>query len=114
MTYDEAGMLRLAPAYDVVVTSIFPGLDQTFALAFGGTTHPAALTAHGLGVAAREFNVTVAQVGAVARDVLERVRAALPDVLHAVHGLGGNPKVLSALESAVAGTADQCARRLGL
>lgn len=114
VTYDEAGMLRLAPAYDVVVTSIFPGLDQTFALAFGGTTHPAALTAHSLRVAAREFNVTVAQIGAVARDVVERVRAALPEVLHAVHGLGGNPKVLAALESAVAGTADQCARRLGL
>lgn len=114
VTYDEAGMLRLAPAYDVVVTTLFQGLDRTFALAFGGTVHPAALTPHSLRVAAREFDVAHAQVGAVAAEVLVRVRRALPDVLHSVHELGGARSVLDQLESAVTGTADEFAARLGL
>jgi serine/threonine-protein kinase HipA len=40
VTHDDAGLLHLAPAYDVVVTTLFPGLDRTRAPALGGTTHP--------------------------------------------------------------------------
>lgn len=114
VTYDDSGLLRLAPAYDVVVTTVFPGLDQTFALAFGGTTHPAALTPHTLRVAAREFDVALVQVTAVAADVLARVRGALSSVLHEVHGLGGDAHVLARLDAAVTETADRCAAGLGL
>ena len=76
--YDAEGTVRLAPAYDVVVTTLFAGLDQTFALAFGGTTHPAALTPQRLRSVAREFDVALPQVTALAADVLERVRGAPP------------------------------------
>jgi serine/threonine-protein kinase HipA len=114
VTHDDAGLLHLAPACDVVVTTLFPGLDRTLALAFGGTTQPAALTPHALKVAAREFDVAHAQVGAVAADVLARVRAALPGVLQSVHELGGERGVLDALESAVRETTKGFAKRLGL
>jgi serine/threonine-protein kinase HipA len=114
VTYDDAGRMHLAPAYDVVVTTVFPGLDREFALAFGGTTHPKALTPHHLRVAAREFDLAPSLVSAVARDVLTRVRAALPDVLHAVHALGGNQDVLDRLAKEVVATADDFAYRLQL
>lgn len=112
--YDAEGTVRLAPAYDVVVTTLFAGLDQTFALAFGGTTHPAALTPQRLRSVAREFDVALPQVTVLAADVLERVRGALPSVLHAVLGLGGDAAVLERLDAAVTATADAFAARLGI
>lgn len=112
--YDAEGTMRLAPAYDVVVTTLFAGLDQTFALAFGGTTHPAALTPQRLLSVAREFDVALPQVTALAADVLARVRGALPSVLHAVLGLGGDAAVLERLDAAVTATADAFAARLSL
>jgi len=112
--YDAAGTVCLAPAYDVVVTTVFAGLDQTFALAFGGTTHPAALTPLGMRVVAREFDVALPQVEALTADVLARVCEALPLVLHAVHVLGGNAEVLDRLGVAVTATANAFADRLAL
>ncbi len=112
--YDNEGTVRLAPAYDVVVTTLFAGLDQTFALAFGGTTHPAALTPQRLRSVAREFDVALPQVTALTEDVLVRVRGALPSVLHAVLALGGDAAVMERLDAAVTATADAFAARLGL
>lgn len=114
VTYDEAGLMRLAPAYDVVVTTVFPGLDRTFALSFAGTVDPPALTPQCLRVAAREFDVTPVLVGEMASDVLGRVRAALPDALQAVQAMGGDPAVLAKLDVEVRATAEEFARRLGM
>ena len=112
--YDAEGTVHLAPAYDVVVTSVFAGLDQTFALAFGGTTHPAALTPQRLRGVAREFDVALPQVTALTADVLARVRGALPGVLHAVIALGGDAAVVERVGAAVAATADAFAARVGV
>lgn len=73
--YVAAETVRLAPAYDVVVTSVFSGLDQTLALSFGGTTHPNALTPRSLAVAAREFRMTPARAKEMAEDVVRQVLA---------------------------------------
>jgi serine/threonine-protein kinase HipA len=112
--YDPAGTVRLAPAYDVVVTTLFAGLDQTLALAFGGTTHPAALTPQRLRSVAREFDVALPQVTALTVDVLARVREALPSALHSVRALGGDAAVVDRLSVAVTATADAFAARLAL
>jgi len=112
--YDADGTVRLAPAYDVVVTTLFAGLDQTFALSFGGTTHPAALTPQRLRGVAREFDVALPQVTAVSADVLACVRDALPSVLHAVVGLGGDATVMERLDASVTATANAFAARLDL
>lgn len=112
--YDAEGTVRLAPAYDVVVTTVFADLEQTFALAFAGTTHPAALTPQQLRRVAREFDVALPQVTALTADVLARVREALPSVLHVVRGLGGDEKVLDRVHVGVTATADAFAARLAL
>ena len=62
VVYVSGERVRLAPAYDVVVTSVFEGLDREFALFFCGTTHPRALTPASLRVAAREFALPAARV----------------------------------------------------
>lgn len=112
--YVAAETVRLAPAYDVVVTSVFSGLDQTLALSFGGTTHPNALTPQSLAVAAREFRMTPARAKAMAEDVVRHVLKALPDALHAVAQDGGDPEMLDRLSNAVMMTASNVATRLGV
>lgn len=112
--YVSAETVRLAPAYDVVVTSVFSGLDQTLALSFGGTTHPNALTPRSLTVAAREFRMTPARAREMAGEVVRRVREALPDVLHAVAQDRGDPVILDRLSISVMATAGDLATRLGV
>jgi serine/threonine-protein kinase HipA len=112
--YVSAETVRLAPAYDVVVTSLFAGLDQTLALSFGGTTHPNALTPQGLTVAAREFRMTPARAKEMAGDVVRLVQEALPTVLHAVAQDRGDPDMLDRLSLSVMTTADDLASRLGV
>ncbi len=113
VVYVQAELVRLAPAYDVVVTAVYPDLDQTFALSFGGTTHPRALTPESLAVAAREFRLTHARVRELAADVVQRVRTALPDVLHSVAQEGGGA-MLDRLAASVTATAADMATRLGV
>jgi serine/threonine-protein kinase HipA len=112
--YVSAETVRLAPAYDVVVTSLFDGLDRMLALSFGGTTHPNALTPRSLTVAAREFRMTPARAEEMAADVVRRVREALPPVLHAVAQDGGDPDMLDRLSRSVMTTAADLASRLGV
>lgn len=106
--------IRLAPAYDVVVTSIYPELDRRLALKFGGTEYPRAITDRVLRSAARAFRFTPARTKELAAIVVSSIRAALPDVLHAVATMGGAAEQLDALESAVRETTDDLAGRLGM
>lgn len=112
--YVSAETVRLAPAYDVVVTNVFGGLDQTFSLSFGGTTHPNALSPQSLGVAAREFRMTAPRVKDMASEVVRRVKLALPDVLHAVAEDRGDGAMLDRLSVSVTETTDSLAARLGV
>ena len=108
------GVFSLSPAYDVVVTSVYPGLDKTFGLAFCGTTMPQALQPSKLRGGAREFRLEEAPARAMADEVVRHVRESLPSVLHEAAGLGGDTAVLEKLGRAVSGTAADLAVRLGL
>lgn len=114
VVYVSGDRVRLAPAYDVVVTGVYPALDRDFALHFCGTTHPQAMTSGSLRVAAREFSVPVVRVTELADDVLRRVRTRLPDVLEEVSRVGGAPAMLSTLSASVEETLRALAGRLGL
>lgn len=91
--------VRLAPAYDVTCTLVYPDLDPgELPLRFGGQTHAKALSAHALRVAAREFGVTPARAATVAGDTCERLMAAIDDTVHAVALLAGDVPILGHLQ----------------
>jgi len=110
--YVQGDRIRLAPAYDVVVTAIFPSLDRTFALSFAGTTHPQALTRAGLRKVAREFRLSPATVAALVADVCDRIEGALPSVAEQVLTLGGAHSVVDALVAVVTETNEELRARL--
>ena len=113
VVYVSGERVRLAPAYDVVVTSVFEGLDREFALFFCGTTHPRALTPASLSVAAREFALPAARVAEIADDVVRLVQGRLHEVLHEVLRDNGDPAMLETLETSVLQTSSDFATRLG-
>jgi serine/threonine-protein kinase HipA len=114
VVYVTADRVRLAPAYDVVVTAVYEGLDREFALHFCGTTHPQALHPASLAVAAREFGLPAGRVRELADDVVRLVRSSLPDVLQDVLDEGGAPEMLYRLGASVSQTSNDFAERLGL
>jgi serine/threonine-protein kinase HipA len=92
--------LRLAPAYDVTCTLVYPDLNaEELPLRFGGETHVKALSSHALRVAAREFGVTPARAKMVAEDTCERTMAAIDQALHDVALLAGDSPTLGALHA---------------
>ena len=101
VVYAQGDRVRLAPAYDVVVTALYPALDQTLALAFAGTTNPQAFTPAGLRMAAREFRLSPALARAVAAEVCERMESATAETAHQVALLGGATPVLDQLVGTV-------------
>ena len=104
VVYMQGDRVRLAPAYDVVVTAVYPALDQTFALAFAGTTDPRALSPAGLRKAAREFHLSAARAHALAADVCDLVTATTDEVAQDVSRSGGSPAVLDLLVRSVRDT----------
>ncbi len=97
LLHTPAGV-RLAPAYDVTCTLVYPDLDaEELPLRFGGQAHAKALSAHALRVAAREFGVTPARAATVAGDTCDRLMAALDDAVHVVAVLAGDDPVLRRL-----------------
>jgi serine/threonine-protein kinase HipA len=97
LLHTPAGV-RLAPAYDVTCTLIYPDLDpDELPLRFGGELHARALSAHTVRVAAREFGVTPARAAAVAADCCERLDAAIDDAVHDVALLAGDVSILGHL-----------------
>lgn len=114
VVYVNAERVRLAPAYDVVVTAVFAGLDQTLALNFGGTNFPKGLTSGSLRTAAREFRMTPARATELASDVVTRLHDAREPQLHAVAQLGGNAHMLERLDTSVRVTLEHFAERVQL
>ena len=101
VVYAQGDRVRLAPAYDVVVTALYPELDQTLALSFAGTTDPRAFTSAGLRNAAREFRLSPARAKALAVEVCERLAAATAGAADEVARLGGVVHVLDKLVATV-------------
>ncbi len=114
VVYVAADRVRLAPAYDVVVTAVYEGLDREFALHFAGTTDPQALVPASLRVAAREFGLPGGRVTEIADDVVRRVQSQLPDVLQEVSRGSAAPGMLDRLSASVLQTSTELAERLGL
>ncbi len=94
------GTIRLAPAYDVICTLVYP-IDTKLALPFGGTRHTSAFTRGMWRVVAREFRVTDAFAREVAADVLERVLRSCDDALHASAAQAGAHEVLTGIRDTI-------------
>jgi len=87
--------LRLAPAYDVTCTLVYPDLDaEELPLRFGGETHFKALSSHALHVAAREFGVTQARAKMVAEDTYDRIRSSIDKAVDETAQLAGDSPML--------------------
>lgn len=114
VVYAAPDQVRLSPAYDVVVTAIYEHLDKTFALSFGGTTLPQALTKASLAAAAREFRLPRDRAVELASGVVRNVREALAEVLSSVREDGGDQKMLERCDDSVQRTSADIAKRLGL
>ncbi|MDQ2668168.1 MAG: HipA domain-containing protein [Gemmatimonadota bacterium] len=114
VVYVSADRVRLAPAYDVVITAVHEAFDRDFALHFCGTTLPQALTRASLRVAAREFSLPAVRVAELADDVVQLIRSTLPDVLQGVSRAGGAPRMLDKLRASVLETSGSLAARLGM
>lgn len=99
--YPEPGALRLAPAYDVVCTLAYPGLDTALPIRFGGQPTVAALTPRALGVAAREFKIAPARAAQLADTVCAAVLDALPRVLTDVARMAGPDPILATMDRTV-------------
>lgn len=112
LLHTSAGV-RLAPAYDVTCTLVYPDLDaEELPLRFGGQTHARALSAHALRVAAREFGVTPARAVAVAGDTFDRIIAAIDDTAHAVAILAGDVPMLTRLRETLHASVREIRARL--
>ncbi len=113
MLLHTATGVRLAPAYDVTCTLVYPELDtEELPLRFGGQTHAKGISAHALRVAAREFGLTPARAASVAGETCDRLIAAIDDTLHAVRALAGEHWILGAMHNTLHTTALETRERL--
>jgi len=90
---------RLAPFYDIVCTEAYPWLDRELSMNIGSTRNPQRLTTGDLQRFAREVNVTPALVMREARDVVQRLRAQIPETTREVtREVGAHPILLDMQE----------------
>ena len=94
VVYLQGDRVRLAPAYDVVVTGIYPELDRSFGLTFADAVRRHELTSGGLRKAAREFRLSPARALSLVDEVCAALRDSLHTVLHDVSMGGGAQSVL--------------------
>jgi serine/threonine-protein kinase HipA len=94
------GTIRLAPAYDVICTLVYP-IEKKLALPFGGHRHTSAFTHAMWRAVARELSVTEAFAREVAADVITRVYNQVDDVLQCTAMLAGSHDVLARIGDTV-------------
>jgi serine/threonine-protein kinase HipA len=92
--HDLDDTIRLAPAYDVLCTLVYP-IETKLPLPFGGHRRTTEFTPAMWRVVAREFSVTAAYAREVADDVITRVRTQLDDVLQRTEQVAGPHDVLA-------------------
>ncbi|MCU0649807.1 MAG: HipA domain-containing protein [Gemmatimonadaceae bacterium] len=113
MLLHTASGVRLAPAYDVTCTLVYPDLDaDELPLRFGGQTHVKGVNAQALRVAAREFGVTPARAAAVASDACDRLLAAIDGAAHTVVVMAGAHRLVGELCETVRAAARETRERL--
>ncbi|SSW64603.1 type II toxin-antitoxin system HipA family toxin [Achromobacter agilis] len=96
------GHYRLAPFYDLMCTSIYPGLARNFALSIGGQARPGAIGPEQLETMARELGFAWRYVNAVGEALTNELPAALEQVQAAL------------LEQVAADTERALVERLGM
>ena len=106
------GVLRLAPAYDVVCTMAYEDLDTVLPLLFAGVLHLAQLNPALLKKAARSFGLTPALAKDLVADVCDRLDANRDDALQAAARVAGPHEVLTSVGLVVEATTAETRRRL--
>lgn len=93
---------RLAPAYDVLSTLVYPWIAPHLAVPLGGAVNLQSLTAGAVAKWARSVGMTPHGVRELADDAVTRVERALPGVVEDVAGESGPHAVLDELARLVA------------
>lgn len=109
--YQDAETIGIAPAYDVVCTTVYP-IDAHLPLTFGGAKTMNALQPHCLKVAAREFRMTAPRAAQLTDAVTAAILAALDDVLHGTTEVAGHHPILDAMRDAVREETERTRARL--
>lgn len=78
MLHTEDGP-RLAPFYDLMCTSVYPGFSTNFAFKIGGTYKPGEISPADLQALADSINVSQKYMLKLAQELLERVKPALAE-----------------------------------
>lgn len=106
--HDLDGTIRLAPAYDVICTLVYP-ISPMLPLPLGGHRHTTAFSTAMWRVVAREFSVTERYAREIADDVITRVRTQVDDVMQRTQQTAGPHAVLAKVGDIVK---VECARLL--
>jgi serine/threonine-protein kinase HipA len=77
MYYTPEAGVRLTPFYDLMCTRLYPGLSREFAFAIGGEAMPGQIRQAHVVAMARELDMQAAFVLRMARDMADRLPAAL-------------------------------------
>lgn len=73
LLYDESGSVRLAPFYDLLCTSVYPGLDQRMAMRLGGERLPDRLRRKHWEHLAEELDISPRAVFAELESLTQRI-----------------------------------------
>jgi serine/threonine-protein kinase HipA len=88
------GGIQIAPAYDVVCTTVYPLLEERFALSLGGAFRVEALTSGALHKFARSLNFTPSAAAALVDEVSSRIAAATDQTIDVIARQHGRPAIL--------------------
>ena len=103
--------LRLAPAYDVVCTEAYAFLDKKLAISLGGRPNVATLDGAAIDKLARSLDQSPRVITAVLREVAERLRGSVTEVMEEVADLAGHHDVLGQIADLVT---QRCQAVLGM
>jgi len=81
---------KLAPFYDLMCTSIYPGFSSNFAFKIGNAFKPGDITAEELAAFSKSINVSSRYVQALAKDMSARVNDAIREAIADIQGLIGH------------------------
>jgi len=87
---------RLAPFYDLMCTSIYPGFSNNFAFKIGNVFKPGEITVDELAVFSKSINVSGRYVRALAKEMSGKINHAIRDAITDLEGsIGQTEKVMT-------------------
>ena len=81
---------RLAPFYDLMCTSIYPGFSNNFAFKIGSVFKPGEITVDELADFSKSIDVSGRYIRRLAKDMSEKINGAIRDAIHDLQGLIGH------------------------